>query len=157
MKRICILLCAVILLLSGCGKTSYKSDVNVEELGAAVEQHLKSSAMASVPESYLAGAMDMDPAAFSQFVVKINAAGLNIDEFGIFRAPDEKSVKAVEQEVKDYLQLRKDIWMDSYMPEEKPKLEKAKTRTCGLYVMYAIAADSERDAMLDSFEKALKN
>jgi hypothetical protein len=42
------------------------------------------------------------------------------------------------------------------MPHEKPKLEAAEIKVCGLYVMYAILDDASRQTALSDFEKALK-
>ena len=160
MKRIiCILLCAAALLcLGACAKkAAWRSDVPLDKLAETVEKHLDGGSLAAMQESYLKGAMKMDPAIFAQGLVKINAYGANIDEYGIFKAPDEAGVAAVKQAAEDYLKLRRDSWMEEYMPEEKPKLTQAEVKVCGLYVIYVIVADDVRGTILADFENALKN
>jgi hypothetical protein len=92
---------------------------------------------------------------FADYLVKVNAAGANIDEYGIFKAKDPAQLEAAEEEVKSYLQLRRDTWMDEYMPEEKPKLEAAEVKTVGLYVIYAIVSEESRKAVFDTFTDML--
>ena len=160
MKRsICILLClAALLCLGACGKkAAWRTDVPLSTLAEVVEKHLDGGSLATMQESYLKGAMKLDPAIFADWLVKINAYGANIDEYGIFKALDEAGVAAVKQAAEDYLKLRRDTWMEEYMPEEKPKLTQAEVKVCGLYVIYAIVSDDARGKILTDFENALKN
>jgi len=157
-KCICFLLITAILLsLCACGaKNVWRSDVEVSSLAGTVEQYLDGNSLAAMTESYLTGAMKMDASLFEDWIVKINAYGANIDEYGIFKAPDEAGVSSVQKAAEDYLQLRRDTWMEEYMPEEKPKLTQASVKVCGLYVIYAIVGDDVREPLLNAFEKALK-
>ena len=160
MKRsICILLClAALLCLGACGKkAAWRTDVPLSTLAEVVEKHLDGGSLAAMQESYLKGAMKLDPAIFADWLVKINAYGANIDEYGIFKAPDEAGGAKVKQAVEDYLKLRRDTWMEEYMPEEKPKLTQAEVKVCGLYVIYAIVSDDARGKIFTDFENALKN
>ena len=160
MKRsICILLClAALLCLGACAKkAAWRTDVPLDKLAETVEKHLDGGSLAAMQESYLKGAMKLDPAIFADWLVKINAYGANIDEYGIFKAPDEAGVAAVKQAAEDYLKLRRDTWMEEYMPEEKPKLTQAEVKVCGLYVIYVIVSDDARGKILTDFENALKN
>lgn len=155
-----ISLIAIILaisLLSACGaKTAQvRNDVQVSEVCKAVTAVLGADALVSVPETYYSGYMKMDTSNFEGYDVKINSKGINIDEFGVFKAKDSSQIAAVEQAVKAYLQLRLDTWMVEYMPEEHPKLESAEIRTVGNYVMYAILSDEGKKAAFDAFEKSL--
>lgn len=159
MKRmICLLLLlAALLTLAACGeKDAYRSDVPLSDLAAAAEKHLDGGSLAAMTESYVSGAMKMDVSLFADYLVKINAYGANIDEYGVFKAPDEASVAAVKKEVEAYLQLRRDTWMEEYMPEEKPKLTQAPVRVYGLYVTYVIVSDELREPVLGEIEKALR-
>ena len=152
-----LLILAALLTLGACGKKDeWRSDVPLSTLAAAVEKHLDGGSLAAMQESYLKGSMKLDPSLFSEWLVKINAYGANIDEYGIFKAPDEAGVAKVKQAAEDYLKLRRDTWMEEYMPEEKPKLTKAEVRVCGLYVIYAIVAEDVRGPILQDFEAALK-
>ena len=159
MKRFYVFaLAALCLCLAACsgGKEEYKDDISASELASAVDAVIDSSDMIAMEDSYLQNAMQLEPADFAEYVVKINSKGVNIDEYGIFAAPDTDSVQQVQDAAEGYLQLRKDTWMPEYMPEELPKLENARVKTCGRYVMYAILSDDAADAAFSAFEDALK-
>ena len=145
------------LLLSACGgKGTYRSDVSVETLAGAVEQSVDGSGLAVMTDAYVSGMMRMDTSLFEEYLVKISAYGSSIDEYGIFKAADEGGVNAVKAQAEAYLQLRRETWMEEYLPEEKPKLTQAVVKTCGQYVIYVILGDDARQKALDAFENALK-
>lgn len=154
-KTIFAALCAVLLLLLCSCADSYSSDVPVTELSDAVGVFFGDS-MVSMADSYLRGAMKLDPDMFAEFSVTVNAAGTSVDEYGIFKARDADSVSAVTDAVKGYLQLRRDNWMPEYMPEERPKLDSAVVETRGLYVIYVIGSDTLCARAVSAFENTLK-
>lgn len=160
MKRsiaLLLLLAALLALTAGCGgKVSYREDLSAEKLAGIMDKHLSASQMAVMTSGYLSGAMKMDPTLFSDYVVKVTAYGTKIDEYGVFRVPSADRAEAAKDAVESYLQLRKDNWMEEYLPEEKPKLTNAAVKCCGLYVLYVIVSDEVRQPMLDGFENALK-
>ena len=157
-KTIALALALVfVLLLSACGrKEAYRSDVSVEALAQAVEQSVEVNGLAVMTEAYVSGMMRMDTSLFEEYLVKISVYGSSIDEYGIFKSPDEGGVDGVKAQAEAYLLLRKETWMEEYLPEEKPKLTQAAVKTCGQYVIYVILGDDARQKALDAFENALK-
>ena len=152
-----LLLAAALCSFAACSqKAAYKDSVPLEDLAAVVEKHLDGGSLAEMKESYLSGPMKLDTILFADYLVKINAYGANIDEYGIFKARDEKGVASVQKEAEDYLQMRKDTWMEEYMPEEKPKVTSAEIVTQGNYVFYAILSEEDKDAAFAAFEDCLK-
>lgn len=137
-------------------KVEYKTDVAVSELAEQVAAVNSGWNFAAMTESYISGAMKIDVSSYADYIVNMNALGTNVDEFGIFKAKDEASAASVKEDAENYLQFRLDTWMEEYMPEEKPKLENAEVKVCGLYVMYAILDDSSRADAFAAFENALK-
>jgi predicted small secreted protein len=159
-KNTISIICAILLfsLLAACnGKTAgIRDDVEVSDLSASVAAALnEKDTLVSVPETFFSGAMKMDVSDYEGFDVKINSHGVNIDEYGIFKAADSSQVASLEQALNDYLKLRKDTWMVEYMPEEYPKLENAEVKIVGNYAMYAILSDDSKKAAFDAFEKSL--
>ena len=65
-------------------------------------------------------------------------------------------MNAVKDAIEGYLKLRRDTWMKEYMPEEKPKLDKAEVKVYGIYVLYVIADDDVREAVYQEVETLLK-
>jgi len=147
----------ILSLFAGCGsKTAVvRNDVAVSDLSTAVSAVLSDDALVSVPETYISGSMKMDVSDFDSYDIRINSKGVNIDEFGIFKAADTSQFELIEKAINDYLQMRKDTWMVEYMPEERPKLDSAEVRTVGYYIMYAILSDDDKDAAFKAFTAAL--
>lgn len=158
-KTIIIALCLVIALsaFAGCGgsSASYRDDVAVDELASAVETAIGGGSMSKAPETY-ASTWKLDLSACSEYIMKLNSTGVNIDEYGIFKAKDSGSVSAVKTALENYLKSRRDAWMSEYMPEEYPKLENAEVKAVGSYVMYAILDDAGRSTAFAALESALK-
>lgn len=150
---------ALICLLSACGSSGgsakARNDVAVGDISKSVATVLSDDSLVSVDSNYVSGSMKMDVSKYDSYDVKINSKGVNVDEFGIFKAKNASGVKTVQKAVEDYLQMRKDTWMKEYMPEEFPKLQNAEVKTFGNYVMYAILSDSDRSAAFDAFQKSL--
>lgn len=160
LKKALPLVCAVTLfcLLSACGgSASVRDDVAVTDVTTAIVSALgDKDAFVSAPETFITGSMKMDVSDYEAYDIQINSKGVNIDEFGVFKATDSTQVAAIEQAVKAYLQMREDTWMTEYMPEEHPKLQNAEVKTAGNYVMYAILSDSGKEKAFNTFKKSLK-
>ncbi|MBS7403181.1 MAG: DUF4358 domain-containing protein [Oscillospiraceae bacterium] len=158
-KIIALFLCLIMTAaaLTACGGGEVRNDVAVSELSAKINSELESGAdLVDAPESYISSSMGFDLSSVSEYVVKINSRGVNIDEYGIFKAADDSQLQQLQTAVSNYLQFRVDTWMVEYMPEEFPKLQNAETKTIGNYVMYAILSDSDKQAVFSAFEKTLK-
>ena len=158
-KIIALFLCLIMTAaaLTACGGGEVRNDVAVSELSAKINSELESGAdLVDAPESYISSSMGFDLSSVSEYVVKINSRGVNIDEYGIFKAADDSQLQQLQTAVSNYLQIRVDTWMVEYMPEEFPKLQNAETKTIGNYVMYAILSDSDKQAVFSAFEKTLK-
>ena len=155
MKRtiaLILALAALACLLCACGGKTLRRDVPVEEIAAAVDKAIGGEKYSSVDESYVNGRLGVDLTKCDGFVVRLNV----VDEYGVFKAKDADSLKALEKQTQDYLANRLATWMDEYMPEEKPKVENAQCRVIGDYVVYAILSDGDRAAAFKAVEEALK-
>ncbi|MGI5936763.1 MAG: DUF4358 domain-containing protein [Oscillospiraceae bacterium] len=150
-----VIMALALSLLSACGKSSV-ADVPVEDIAKKVDEAIgNEGTLIAVDADYIRGYMRMDVSDYMGFVVKINAYGANIDEYGIFKGADGNQAKEIAKAVEDYLQMREDTWMEEYMPEEKPKLLAAESKVLGNYVMYAILWDEEKAAAFDAFASAV--
>ena len=159
MKKLHIILIAagviILALLAACSGTKYRDDVAVADIADRVGTNVPGySEMTKMDEAYLKGAMKMDTSKFSEFAVYINPYGSTIDEFGVFKAAGKDGKEALK-EVEAYLDLRRDTWMNEYMPEEKPKLEAAVAKQDGVYVIYVILDEESRIGTLADFDAYL--
>ena len=154
---LCLALCLCAALLSACGsKSKVKDDVSVETVAQAVDTAIGNAGdLVAVDENYISGSMKMDVSDYGEYIVKINAYGANVDEYGIFHGKDADQTAEIAKAVEAYLKMRVDTWMDEYMPEEKPKMEAATYKTVGNYVVYAVLEDASQQAAFDAVESAL--
>lgn len=153
MKKISIVICLVLCVcsLAACGKKA-EYEPEMSSLVAAIDTAIgNDGSMVAVDENYIKGSMKMDVSDYAGYTVKINAMGVNIDEYGVFRGSDSAQAKAIKSAVETYLQMRKDTWMTEYMPEEYPKLQDAEVWTEGNYVMYAILGGDAKTAASGAF------
>ena len=162
MKKMTRMIAAVLCLaalcsLAACGGKAVRDDVPVLEIVAAIQQAIKKpEGLTAVDENYVAGRLQLDINKYTEYTVCINSFGTDVDEFGIFKAKDEDTAKALASEVQSYLDNRLATWMDEYMPEEKPKVENAEVKVAGVYVLYGILSDSARKAAFAALDEAIK-
>ncbi len=145
-------------LTASCGTETvhYSNSIAPSELAAVADAALpEGSSMTAVPDDYIEGMMKIDLSNSGGHVVKIQSSGINIDEYGIFKAPSEEAVTGVKDTVGGYLAMRLDTWMEEYMPEEKPKLQSATVKIMGQYVMYCILSEDVKDDVFDAVENYL--
>ena len=160
MKRTALLLLLVCCtLLGSCSKTTaYTDDLPCSELMDAVEDQIP------VDFGYETFGGDHiryyfeDTELPDDSCLRYSVRSEDINEFGIFHAPDEAAKEEIKHLTERYLeQLKADqsAFIASYAPEELPKLENAEVKTFGNYVAYAILSDENRKLVFDTIEKKL--
>lgn len=130
------------------------TDIDVKEFAKQIAENRTDISFAQMTEAYIQGVMNFDITKTADYVVYVDASGSTVDEFGVFKANNDAG-KDVEKMLDDYLKQRLDTWMDEYMPEEKPKVEKAEIKSKGDYYIYAILGDNDKEQTFSEFETAL--
>ena len=160
MKKIVALIIIVAVLataLCACGGNSETKNVPAADVAAAVAEKIgKTDSLSPVEANWIKGWMKTDASLFGDYTVMVNVYGANVDEFGVFKAGENMSVKDIESTVQAYLDLKLQSWMDEYMPEEKYKVEDASYEVIGDYVMYCILSAEDSEAAFASFAEMLK-
>ena len=139
---------------SGSDGQEKESAFDQETWAAAEAEKRTAVSFVKMNESYLEGVMQIDLTKVSKNAVYVDASGSTIDEFGIFQAIDGDTA-AVQKMVQEYLDGRLAAWMEEYMPEEKPKVQKASLQVKEGYVLYAILGEKDKEQLFESFEKAV--
>lgn len=152
MKKISAVLLIVLslCLLGACGGDDVK-DPGMEAVASAVFGSIDTEDMAQIPDTYVEGMMKIPLDGYVSRNAIISSTGTSIDEYGIFQGKDEAQTAELKAALEDYLEYRMELWMDEYLPEEKPKLANAEVWSEGNYVMYAILDDAEREAVYKAF------
>ena len=156
--RICAVALALCMLFASCNKTpKYRDDVKTSEIADSIKQKIEGGdKLTEVNETFIENTMGVAASEYEDHSVFITVVGTNINEFGIFKAKDSAQAEKLKEELQDYLKLRNEAWMPEYLPEEYPKLKNAEVKSAGLYVMYAILSDSEKQAAFSELESMLK-
>ncbi len=88
-----------------------------------------------------------------------SVASEDINEFGIFHAPDTDAAEELYRLTERYLEgllEEKGAFIGSYAPKELQKLEDAEVRAFGCYVAYAILSEDDRELFFDTVEATLR-
>ena len=134
MKKIIALLLILTAMLCACGSPG-AGDPGMEKVSSAVTAAADNGNMQTIPDSYMQSMMAIDPSMYDEATTGISKVGTCIDEYGVFKTSEPD---ALTDALNAYLELREEIWMVEYLPEEHPKLQNAEVWTVGCYVMYAI-------------------
>ena len=168
-KRIVALLLALITVLAfaSCGEKSPVTDeTTVEDVKDVVTPDIphfatllegalsNASKLTAVEDDYVEAMMEIDLTNVEAYTVRIQTMGTAIDQYGIFKAADEKAAKALCEELQSYIDTTRENWENfNYLPEETPKLDGAKATQKGVYVFYVIANANEREAFTKIFNE----
>ncbi len=161
-----VLMLASVALLTACdgddgnkGNADVEVTATLEEIYAAVSAVLPNAdTLIDAQPSYLS--MFFDGAAAEDFAnhkIVMQSMSTSIDNVGIFEAKTKEDVKTIEAMVDTYLDFyENEVWDDTYLEEEFPKLQNAERVTMGKYVMYVILDADTRAAAITAFENACK-
>lgn len=143
-----LLVCMLCACSSGKSAKTPEMQVVADAVGASIDI----SDMSQIPDEYVENIMGIALDGYVSRNTLMSAVGTNINEYGIFLAKDADQAKTIKDALNAYLEYRESVWMDEYLPDEKPKLDNAEVLQQGSYVMYAILSDADRDAVNAAFE-----
>lgn len=163
---VCLLmaLCLTLPLVS-CDSGNWRDDLTAARACNAVTDALPAGdGWRQVSENYISPSSwgedytdYLDKVAEYRIVVSENS-DMNIDEVGVFLCKSEKDAKAVKEFCENYLNaktLQLKPLLESYNPDELPKLDYATVNVIGRYVMYSILSSADTTAAGSALEKAL--
>ncbi len=156
MKRLsALLLClAMVFCLVACASDEEPKLKNVvmDTVKTAVCDVALTDEMTELDAKYIERMMKLTDSDYDSCYVAKSSVGININEFGIFKARDAAQVSELETALNDYIDYLDSVWMDEYLPDEYPKLQKASVHSEGLYVCYFVLDDATKTAAVDAFE-----
>lgn len=167
---LCLLCLSNTALMTACqkgGDANKDSAVTDENKTPATLESVYEAVSAAIPnadtlidaqESYLSGFFGgAVPDDFASYKIVMQSMSTSIDNVGIFEAKTAGDVKKIEEMVDTYLDFyENDVWDDTYLEDEFPKLKNAQRVTSGNFVMYVILDDDARAAAITAFENATK-
>lgn len=166
-KFVAALLALTLLMLAAvsCGQ-AYRNDLTAEQVMNTVLAAIPSEeGYRQVSDGYISSStwgesyqalLDKAP---DRYIVISEKSDMNINEVGVIHvtnASDVSEVKAVVEAFVEGQKLRYQSLLESYNPDELPKLEEAEVEVCGNYIFYSILTASDTDKALTAFEDAVK-
>ena len=163
---LCLLLALCLALpLTACDSGTWRDDLTAAQLSNSITAALPAGdGWRQVSENYVSPsswgedyADYLEKVAEYRIVVSENS-DMNIDEVGVFLCKSEKDAKAVKEFCENYLNakaLQLKPLLESYNPDELPKLDYATVNVMGRYVMYSILSSADTTTAGSAMEKAL--
>lgn len=160
MKRMIALLILVpCLCLVSCAKAQYTNDVSCTDLCNKASEMLSDGLEyteydASHRKFYFDDTEDYDDCCL---IYSTDTA--NINEIGVFHAPNEDAARDVEEDCFEYIEQMREgerAFIASYAPGELPKLDGATVSRFGRYVVYIIVPTDKRTSVLGAIEDMLR-
>lgn len=136
----------------------FKSDIPAIEFAERFDSLLlNGTKLTAVDDDYINGMLELNLGDVTEYVLKIQTSGTEVDQYGIFKTTNEIKAEALADSVKSYLETLRDNWQNfNYLPEEMPKINAAEVKSAGLYVIFVIATEDEKTAVFDEFYAMLK-
>jgi len=146
-KFICALLCLIFILsLVSCdkGESKYKDDVTSKALGDAIVDAINAPQGFLAPDSdFIEFNMEGATALCEDYCIMLSSMNINYNEFGIMRAKNEDDAKKLADICQSYIDIKKEGANPHYLPQEYPKIENAKVKIYGCYVVYTVLSDAD--------------
>ena len=152
--RFCFLTLSLILLFSACHKRSYRNDLSAAELAGSLSGVLGMDADFG-DGSLLSDQIEVPESA--DLTVCTAKSGMNIDEFGIWRADNPAEARRLLETYLEESYRQNKSYYDSYIPEQTAKLRDAEVRVFGSYAVYAILNPEQKAVFFPAAEKLLSS
>ena len=162
MKKISLPLICILLTISlfSCKKSlEYRTDISPSDIAdEIIEGFQNDGGYAYYDDAQFALTFDDDVLSYD-YCAAYSLISDDIDEFGIFRANSENEAKDILEDCKDYLEDKyedQQAFISSYAPEELPKLKHAEAKRFGIYTVYAIMNENDRETFFSMVEEMLR-
>ena len=131
--------------LIGCAEKLEAPIADIVDITESVENVIgfDTDYMTRADRQYVFERISIDAEAITDYVMKL-PTGMNQNEYGVFIA-EKGHEKELEDAVLAYLDFRKEVWDEMYLPEEGFKIDNAEHGRQGRYIYYAIGCDSFKE------------
>lgn len=153
MKKLIPVILSILLLsicLSACNQTSYRDDIDAVNVAGEMLHYANIEGGCSAADSDHVAlefpSADVVEQSVSDWWIYVSTSSSTVDEFGVFHVKDGQDVNAVKAAVEEYVQAMKvklEVFLDSYEPAEKTKLDNALVKVYGNYVIYTMLSEQD--------------
>ena len=157
MKKALVLMISLMLavFLPSCKKEGFVDSASCEQIGKAIETTVNDEQeYLCHDETHLALYFDKDE--YDDSYSAYSASTTDISEFGVFHAPNERTADELYDEVCDYVSDMKEeerAFIASCAPNELTKLDAARVKRFGNYVVYTVLDKDTANEVLKKVEE----
>ena len=155
MKRV-LILSLLCLLLCSCATRGYSDSLGTAELAKRLTDEI--SGLEDYAE-YADDDIELFTDSYDSCILYSRDAD-DQGEIGVIRAGSEQDAKKLLDEVNAYLERTRSerrAFVENYLPAESVKLNSARARRFGSYVIYAILESERVSELFEAAEKALRS
>lgn len=157
MKKALVFIIALMLaiFLPSCKKEEFKDSASCEQIGKAIEATLgDGQEYLRHDEAHRDLYFDKDE--YDDFYSAYSASTTDISEFGVLHAPDARTADELYDEACDYVSDMKEderAFIASYAPDELTRLDAARVKRFGNYVVYTVLDKDTANEVLKKVEE----
>lgn len=151
-KIILILLTACLLInLTGCKGQNKIKDIDMDGLIEYMEQNLTfEDTLSELPQDTVSWRYGIETDVEARVFI---GSGATSEEFGVFKASDDKSAEQIYQSMKSHIEDMSESF-SMYLPKETKKLDASYLSQQGRYVIFAVSADENTGEIIENYGKA---
>ena len=159
MKKIfAIIICLSMLSLTACTQGDYSNAARCSDIADSVKLSLSDGQEYENYDSSHIKYNFEDTSLQDDACIFYSVDSSDINEVGIFHGAKEDDIDELTAIIENYLRDMREnqrAFIESYAPNEIPKLEDARVYIFGNYIVYTILPSDQRDAAIDEIEKIL--
>ena len=153
MKRLLAIFIFCCILVSCTAKEDMPVQILAQELGEEIENF---DNLAEADDDYIKHCMNSDLSLYSEYIVMSPSQGDAYNEFGIFKVKDMNDINKGIEEVKKYLNFKKENFDAKYSTDEYKKIENAKVTRFGKYILFTALNEAESKEVEKEFRDKLR-
>ena len=147
-----------ILSLCSCSGLSYADGVKCHDIGKKIHTVLNDEAeYTELDSAGIRNALDLSDE-YDDFYAVYSTDTSNIDEVAIFHAKSKDDAEDILEACREYIddmQKNSRAFISSYAPNELPKLDEARARRFGNYVVYTVLDSQTANSVFEVIKESL--
>ena len=161
MKKTFCILCVALATLSlvSCSRKGFKDGIACKDVGNSITDTLNDGKEYLEYDDIHRELYFEDSEHYDDYYLVYSSDTDDINEFGVFHAPNSEHAEDIYEECLDYVEDMKEnsrSFIASYAPDEIPKLDSATVRRYGNYVVYTILPKEKANDIFSKIEESLQ-
>ncbi len=159
MKKLFSIILLGALLLVGCSRKEFTDDKKCDDIGRSMHDTLADGQTYKYFDGEHRALVVKDSAECDDHYHVYSENTNDINEIGVFHAPDDKHAETLMKHCQEYvddLKQNSRAFVSSYAPSELPKLDGAQVKRFGNYVVYTVLPTDKAEAIYEKLKSELK-